>query len=161
VAEVKKATGKDIPADRILLQADDRSAREMMDGWADGRGQMQRAPRYVVIYTDDKGYPQMLPGRWAPDAEAAREELQKKFKGEREKALPQQTGEAVPSAVPEKEPAHLRMGRETQDLIKEGAKKTWGWLRGEPGPRIPRDDEIEIPPTDDVRSPNTIPGGAP
>jgi hypothetical protein len=162
VAEVKKATGKDIPADRILVQADDRSAREMMDGWTDGRGQMQRAPRYVVIYTDDKGYPQMLPGRWAPDAEAAREELQKKFKGEREKALPQQTGEAVPSAVPEKEPAHLRMGRETQDLIKEGAKKTWGWLRGEPGPRIPRDDEIEIPPTeDDVRSPNTIPGGAP
>jgi hypothetical protein len=83
--------------------------------------------------------------------------LQKKFKGEREKAVDK--SEAVPTqTAPEKLPTHLQMGQDAHNLIKEGAKKTWGWLRGEPGPRIPRDDEIEIPPTEEeVPSPNTIP----
>ncbi len=71
-ADVKAATGKDVALSSIVPRADDQTQRELASG----------RPSYVVIYRDENGVPQRLPGRWHPDVEKAQAEIGKTFAAE-------------------------------------------------------------------------------
>jgi hypothetical protein len=69
VADVKAATGKDIPADRIFIEAN-RATDEAIT--AAPAGQVPR-PVYAVVYKDENGAYQTIPGKlFKPDESAAR-----------------------------------------------------------------------------------------
>lgn len=69
-AEVKEATGKDVPLENIEPRADDQTQREIASG----------RPTYVVMFKDpETGLPQRLPGRWYPNVEKAEGAMGAKF----------------------------------------------------------------------------------
>jgi len=92
-ADVKEATGKDVPLSKVTVQADARTQREI----ANVPPNQTAEPTYVVTYTDDNGLVQRLPGRWRPDPEKARATLKEEFETARAKATKDKPVVVAPS----------------------------------------------------------------